>query len=336
MNRNLIAALGFGALLAGLVGYVASRPSSPPPPKEIVVAQVEEPKKETLPGAGDPTAGDPASDPKPAVKPAPVTKPVIEEPHRYPTTVYPPAPGEKPSPRRARANEVDPRSAASTTAKRQESPRVEATPAAVILPFPTPSPEPKAVEPVPVLPPPPPAPKKREPQTVSIKEGTTITIRTSELISSERQQPGDNFTAALAEPIVVDGFVLAERGSRVSGRVVESVAAGKVKGVARLTLELTQVTLMDGQKLQLATDPFVREGATSRKNDAAKIGAGAAIGAALGGIFGGGKGAAIGGAAGAGAGGGAVILTRGKPVEIESEARLPFRVNRPLTVIEKL
>ena len=106
--------------------------------------------------------------------------------------------------------------------------------------------------------------------------------------------------------------------------------------MARLSLELTQVTLIDGQKLTLGTDPFLREGSTSKKGDAAKVGAGAAIGAALGGIFGGGKGAAIGGAAGAGAGGGAVILTRGKPVEIESESRLPFRLNRTLSVTEKL
>jgi hypothetical protein len=318
MNKNLIAAFGAGALVAGLVGYVASRPSGPEPAQEVVVARVEEPQKETLP----------AADEKPAEKnetnPTPAATPRIETPHRVPRTVEPPV---------SRMADAPATAPAPVKGSSGESPKVE------VFPFPssvgasqTPVQAPVQNEPKPAEP----APKKREAQTVTIKEGTVIAVRTSEVLSSERQQSGDNFTAALAEPIIVDGFVLAERGSRVTGRIVESLAAGKVKGVARLSLELTQVQLSDGQRLTLATDPFLREGQTSKKSDAAKVGAGAAIGAALGGIFGGGKGAAIGGAAGAGAGGGAVVLTRGKPVEIESEARLPFRVSRNLTVTERL
>ena len=86
----------------------------------------------------------------------------------------------------------------------------------------------------------------------------------------------------------------------------------------------------------LQSETFNREGATSKKSDAAKIGAGAAVGAALGAIFGGGKGAAIGGAAGAGAGGGTVLMTRGKPAVIEVETRIPFQTKAAVSVTEKI
>jgi len=332
MMKNPIVAFGGGALLAMLAMYVAMRPSEPaaaPAVKEVVVAQVEEPKRVELRPVDEPVA--PAPAPMPARSFAP----------RDPA----PRNTEKPAPQRTtRANnaQVSPAPASREMARVEASPMPAAQPsagaavaAAAIFGNGEPSSKPVAAKPesAPAVTP---APKPREPQSVTLREGTVLTIRTAELLSSERQQAGDTFTAALAEPLVVDGFVLAERGARVSGRVVEAAQAGKVRGTSRLSLELTQVTLSDGQKVALATDPFLREGESSKKSDAAKVGAGAAIGAALGGIFGGGKGAAIGGAAGAGAGGGAVVLTRGKPVEIASESRLPFRLTRNLTITEKL
>ena len=39
-------------------------------------------------------------------------------------------------------------------------------------------------------------------------------------LSSERNGPGDTFAATLDKEVVVDGFVIAERGARVEGRVV--------------------------------------------------------------------------------------------------------------------
>ena len=332
--RNLIAAFSLGALAAGAGAYFAiksaAEPAAPAPASEVIVAQVDEPKKETLPAAY--AAGAASSPAMEETKPTPRRERQFEAPRAPVSRFGTERSAEKPAPRAVpRPDQASPGVSVPAPAPviAREVPRVEATPAPAA---PVVQNEPNVFRPDPVQPP----AKKRDAQTVAIKEGTVLTIRTSEVLSSERLQSGDNFTAALAEPIVVDGFVLAERGARVTGRIVEALAAGKVKGVARLSMELTQVTLIDGQKLALATDPFLREGSTSKKGDAAKVGAGAAIGAALGGIFGGGKGAAIGGAAGAGAGGGAVILTRGKPVEIESESRLPFRLNRTLSVTEKL
>lgn len=323
MNKNLIAAFAGGLLVAGAGAWLLQKPASVETPvaKEVVVAQVEEPKRDVEPAA--PTA------------PAPAPLPV-----RRATAPAEKSPVEKPAPRKVRP--VDTTSATSAPQKGASSvvPKHDAPPLPIFLqdstPASTPTPTAASTPPTPIETPAPPAPKKREPQSVTIAEGTVLVVRTTERLSSETMAAGDSFNATLAEPLVIDGFVLAERGARVIGRVAEAAAAGRVKGVAKLSLELTQVALSDGQKLALSTDPFVREGATSRKNDAAKIGAGAAIGAALGAIIGGGKGAAVGAASGGAAGGGVVLATRGKPVEIESEARLPFRLSKNLKVTEQL
>jgi hypothetical protein len=68
----------------------------------------------------------------------------------------------------------------------------------------------------------------------------------------------------------------------------------------------------------------------TKKQDAAKIGIGAAAGAVLGEVIGGdaAKGAVIGGAAGTGV----VLATKGKQVELAAGAELPVSLAAPLAV----
>jgi hypothetical protein len=171
---------------------------------------------------------------------------------------------------------------------------------------------------------------------VSIPSGALLAVRLGESLSSEENDVGDTFTATLAEPLVIDNFVVAERGSKVQGRVVETMPAGRTKGLAHISIELTKVRTSDGQQLDIRTEPFKKTGPSSKTEDAAKIGAGAAIGAAIGAIAGGGKGAAIGAAVGGAAGGGTVLATRGKPAVLSNETRLTFRLSAPVSVTEKL
>jgi hypothetical protein len=176
----------------------------------------------------------------------------------------------------------------------------------------------------------------RIPKMVTIPAGTLLTVRLDEALSSKTNQTGDSFRATLDQPLVVDGFVIAERGSRVEGRVAEVDQGGRVKGVSRMALELVRLNTSDGQRLKLQTESFAKQGEQSRKKDAAKIGAAAGIGAVIGAIAGGGKGAAIGAGVGGAAGTGGVMATRGEPAEIRSETRLSFRLSQPITVTEKL
>jgi hypothetical protein len=217
-------------------------------------------------------------------------------------------------------------------------PAIDNTPAPAPQNNPAPAPEPAPVvknEPAPA-PLPPPPPPKREPKTVTIPSGTLITVRLNETLNTDKNQSGDTFTATLDQPLVVDGLVLAERGSRAEGRVVTSEKAGRIKGLSNLQIQLTKLNLSDGQRVNLATGPFEKQGEKSTGQDAAKIGVGAAIGAAIGAIAGGGKGAAIGAGAGGAAGTGTVMATRGKPTELRVETRISFKLNEAVPVTERL
>jgi hypothetical protein len=171
---------------------------------------------------------------------------------------------------------------------------------------------------------------------VTIPAGTTLLVRLGQTISTDRSRPGDQFNGTLDQPLIEDGFVIAERGSKIRGRVVESEPAGRVRGTASIELELTRLYTADGQEIDIRTGSFQRKAESSRKQDAAKVGIGAAIGAAIGAMAGGGKGAAIGAGVGGAAGAGGVLVTRGKAAEIPVETRLSFKLSAPITITEKL
>jgi hypothetical protein len=173
-------------------------------------------------------------------------------------------------------------------------------------------------------------------KTVTIPAGTLLTVRIDQTLSSEMNESGDNFRATLDTPLVIDGYVIAERGARAQGRVVEVDRGGRVRGTASMTLELVSVTSSDGQRIRVETASFARQAERSRGRDAAKVGAAAGIGAAIGAIAGGGKGAAIGAGVGAAAGTGGVLATRGGSAEVPAETRVSFRLAQPVTVTEKL
>jgi hypothetical protein len=162
-----------------------------------------------------------------------------------------------------------------------------------------------------------------------------IPVRLVDGLSSERNMPGDTFIATLDKELVVDGFVIAERGARVEGRVAASGRGGKVRGVAGLAVELTRLRTSDGQNVAIQTDSFERRAEPAPRHDAEKVVAGAAIGAVIGAVAGGGKGAAIGAGVGGGAGAGDVLLTRGDAARLPSETRISFRLRAPVTLTEQ-
>lgn len=197
-----------------------------------------------------------------------------------------------------------------------------------------------AAEPTPQIAPPPTASSSAptvpaEPNRVTIIGGTQISIRLAEPLSSDRVEAGQSFRATLDQPLIVDGFVIAERGALVDGRVVAADQGGRVKGTSQLSIELVRFTSSDGQRVPISTVAWVKQGEDGRTSDATKVAVGAGVGAALGAIFGGGKGAAIGAGSGAGAGTGVVLATRGKPVVLPAESRINFKLRAPVTITEK-
>ena len=86
------------------------------------------------------------------------------------------------------------------------------------------------------------------------------------------------------------------------------------------------------ERVTIQTGVISRVAAATKKQDAAKIGGGAAGGAIIGGILGGGDGAAKGAAIGGAAGTGVVLSTRGKEVRLGPGADVAVTLQAPVTV----
>jgi hypothetical protein len=167
---------------------------------------------------------------------------------------------------------------------------------------------------------------------LTMRSGTTLSVRLNQPLSSDHNQVGDVFSASLDQPVVVLGIVVAQRGQTVTGHVVEAKKAGRVHGVSRLGITLTDLTLVDGQTVSIQSQLLIHKGSTSRGRDAAAIAATTGVGAAIGAVVDGGPGAAVGTAAGAAAGTIGVLLTRGDPTIIAPETVLTFQVMTPVEI----
>ncbi len=177
-----------------------------------------------------------------------------------------------------------------------------------------------------------PPPSQPVPPTVKLPAGVFVTVRIDQMLSSDKNQPGDGFSATLARPLVADGVIVAQRGQLIGGKVTETQKAGRVKGLSRLGVQLTDLTLVDGQQLPIKTDLTGMRGPTSNGRDAFAIAGTTLMGAAIGGAADFGPGAAIGAGAGLIASTVGVLLTRGRPTVIYPETMLTFRLSAPLTI----
>src|SRR5580704_573276 len=336
LNWKLASAFATGALLASGIVYVAVKPPDDVRRDEVRTDEVRRvvtpPKPEATPAvATNPIAPPPAEAPAPtphavAHLPEPIRRaPVREKPSPMPPPV-----------RHKQEALIAINTPATNTPAPPAAPVAEAPPSPPQAPVPAAPPAPPENVPVQNVSLPAPVAEARVPHTVTLAAGTMLPVRIGEALSSARNQPGDTFLATLTQPLVIDGWVIAERGARVEGRVIDATPAGRVKGVSHLGISIVRLATADGQNVRIRTEQYVKDGPTSTGTDAAKIGGGAALGAIIGAIVGGGKGAGIGAGAGGAAGAGDVLLTRGKPAEIPVETRVSFKVQDAVTITERL
>jgi len=177
-----------------------------------------------------------------------------------------------------------------------------------------------------------PPPNQPVPPTVKLPAGVFVTVRIDQMLSSDKNQPGDGFSATLVRPLVADGVIVAQRGQLIGGKVTETQKAGRVKGVSHLGVQLTDLTLVDGQQMPIKTELASLKGPTSNGRDAAAIAGTTLTGAAIGAAADWGPGAAIGAGAGLIASTVGVLLTRGRPTVIYPETLLTFRLAAPLAI----
>jgi hypothetical protein len=167
---------------------------------------------------------------------------------------------------------------------------------------------------------------------LTIPAGTVLVIRTNDFLSTDKNQVGDQFTAVLDQPLVVNGWVVARRGQVLIGKVKDVRKAGRIKGTSELGVELTDITVVDGRQLPILTELWKGSGGTSHGQDAATIATTTGVGALIGTAADWGRGAAVGAGAGAAAGIGAVLLTRGRPTVLYPEDQLSFRLVDPVKI----
>jgi hypothetical protein len=159
-----------------------------------------------------------------------------------------------------------------------------------------------------------------------------VTVRLLGGLSSDFNQQGDSFSATLEQPIVVDGWVVGRPGQIAVGKVVSVQKAGRVKGVSSLGIALSELPVVNGRQLSVASQLIQTSAGTSKGRDALGVATTTGLGAAIGGAVDGGAGAGIGAAAGVVAGVAGVLLTPGRPTVMPPETLLTFRLQEPVTI----
>jgi hypothetical protein len=173
-----------------------------------------------------------------------------------------------------------------------------------------------------------------EPKPLEVPADTVIAVVLDQAISSKTSNAGDKFTATVESPVEVEGKVVIPKHAHAEGVVRDAKAAGRFKGGAVLSLELTSVTV-GGKDYEIQTSSATMSSKGKGKRTATMVGGGAAGGAAIGAIAGGGKGAAIGALIGAAAGTGGAGLTGNRDITLSSETPLDFKLLQPVHIKER-
>lgn len=299
-----------------------------------------------VPASSCSRGGEDSSKPQPAATtepPQPSQSVAVSQPETIPTETVqapqPTPPKPQPTPKSERTARPGPSqatpapsqtapapSAATPTSQPTiEPPKADAEPAPEPVPVLAPVPRRADLEQVATPPSPPRAP------TATLASGTALEVRLTQALSSEKNRSGDRFEAALDHDLSVDGKILVPRRSRVIGKLVEVVEAGKVEGRAHLSLVLTEIEV--GEKpYPIETNTISIEAESTSRRDTKTVGGAAGLGAIIGGIAGGKKGAAIGATIGGGAAAAGVLLTQGKEVKLEPEQKFSFRLEKDVQI----
>jgi hypothetical protein len=117
------------------------------------------------------------------------------------------------------------------------------------------------------------------PSATKLPDGTPIPIRLQTALSSASSHAGDTFNATLDEPVVVDGKTLIDRGTPVTGRVLEAKPSASSLGHSLEPgyLRIVLVSLnAGGRPIMIETSSIFAKGGVSEERNPAT---GAASGA---------------------------------------------------------
>lgn len=177
-----------------------------------------------------------------------------------------------------------------------------------------------------------------QPETIALSapEGSTFRIVLNQELSTRTSQPGDLFTARVADAVTDGRRVVIPEGAIVRGQVTAVQESGNRGEQAILKLAFSEVSV-DGATYPLRAsivqaNPESRS-RTSTGERAAKIGGGAAAGAILGRVIGGDtRGAVVGAAVGAAAGTAITMGTEDVDAVLPEGSEMTIRLDEPVVV----
>lgn len=175
------------------------------------------------------------------------------------------------------------------------------------------------------------APASQRTRTLTVPASTVLDVRLETAVGSETSRVEDPVRASVVTPVYVNDVKVIPRSSLLMGEITHVRESGKVKGRAELTVRFTRLKI-GAATYDLNAMPLRWAAKSTRSDDAAKIGLGAAAGAVVGALAGGGKGAAIGSAVGAGGGTAVVLATEGDEIRLGTGRRLRVELAEPLMV----
>jgi hypothetical protein len=95
------------------------------------------------------------------------------------------------------------------------------------------------------------APAPSQPRELKLPAGTPLDIESTYTVSSVDFRPGDYLSFRVLVPVMIDGVTLIERGSLVTGRVVEAKRGGHWGKAGRLSWTIQDVVATDGTRVPL-------------------------------------------------------------------------------------
>ena len=173
---------------------------------------------------------------------------------------------------------------------------------------------------------------KRQPKLVTLQRGTGLTMRLSDTISSDRNAIGDTFRGALDSRLMVNGVMVAEKGSAVLGRIVYVKRAHLFHSTSDLSLTLVRMTTRDGQAVEIETSTWEGKAGHKRIGDTPRMAAGAAVGAVVGALSGAARGAGFASPAEGDKERDTVVNRNGRAVVLMAGMPITFRLAKPITV----
>ena len=153
--------------------------------------------------------------------------------------------------------------------------------------------------------------------------GTRVVARTSTSINSSKHKTGHKFNARLEADMVVDGVVIAPRGTTLYGVIASAKKSGRLVGKSELQITFTDI-MVNNQMLPISTSSVKAVTESTAKNTVGTT----ARTAAIGGLINGSKGAKD----GAKVGLGLSVLSRGNSINIPAGTMLEFQLATPLTI----